>query len=46
MEQCHRKFNQNKAWIKAAQQAKKEKEEQLGGNVNAPASSQMPNLRY
>jgi hypothetical protein len=45
-EQCHRKFNQNKAWIKAAQQAKKDKETELGGNINAPASSQMPNLRY
>jgi len=45
-EQCHRKFTQNKAWIKAAQQAKKEKEENLGGNTNAPASTQMPNLRY
>jgi pyruvate/2-oxoglutarate dehydrogenase complex dihydrolipoamide dehydrogenase (E3) component len=46
MEQCHRKFTQNKAWIKAAQQAKREKEEKLGGNTNAPASQQMPNLRY
>ena len=46
MEQCHRKFTQNKAWIKAAQNAKKEKEVELGGNINAPASQVMPNLRY
>lgn len=45
-EQCHRKFSQNKAWIKAAQQAKKAKETELGGNINAPDSNQMPNLRY
>jgi len=44
--QCHRKFTQNKAWIKAAQAAKKAKETELGGNCNAPASNQMPNLRY
>lgn len=37
-EQCHRKFSENKSWIKAAQQAKKEKECELGGNINAPAS--------
>lgn len=46
MEMCHKKFSQNKQWIRAAQQAKKEKEDQLGGNVNAPCSNQMPNLRY
>ena len=45
-EQCHRKFSENKQWIKAAQQAKREKESDLGGNTNAPSSSQMPNLRY
>ena len=45
-DQCMRKYQQNYAWIKAAQNAKKEKECELGGNINAPASSQMPNLRY
>ena len=45
-EQCHRKFTHNKAWIKAAQAAKKQKEQEMGGNINAPGSSQMPNLRY
>jgi hypothetical protein len=38
-EQCHRKFSQNKAWIKAAQSAKRAKESELGGNINAPASN-------
>ena len=45
-DQCMRKYQQNYAWIKAAQNAKKEKEQELGGNINAPASNQMPNLRY
>jgi len=45
-EQCRRKYQQNINWIKAAQNAKKEKEAELGGNTNAPASMTMPNLRY
>jgi hypothetical protein len=44
--QSHQKFTQNKKWIKSAQNAKKLKESELGGNVNAPTSSQMPKLRY
>ena len=28
-EQCHRKFTHNKAWIKAAQAAKKQKEQEM-----------------
>lgn len=46
MEQCHQKFSQNKKWIRAAQEAKRVKESELGGNTNAPDSRQMPNLRY
>ena len=46
MEQCHQKFSQNKKWIRAAQEAKRAKESELGGNTNAPDSRQMPNLRY
>ena len=45
-EQSHDIFQKNKDWIRAAQQAKKEKEDLLGGNMNAPTSDNMPNLRY
>jgi len=45
-DQCRRKYQQNMNWIKAAQAEKKKREEEVGGNINAPASSQMPNLRY
>jgi hypothetical protein len=44
--QCHDKFTQNKSWIRAAQAAKKQKESEMGGNMNAPDSKAMPNLRY
>ena len=38
-ELCHEKFTNNKAWIKTAQEAKRRKEERLGGNPNAPKSN-------